>query len=305
MQFSMLPFNTISANQWFELIVRGRQEDNTYIYEVTTISPTFNASAQEEGYYVRASQGEVEDLKNSYNVRKLSFAEVVHISDCLYSGLTVFPPSLDVIKELIGNGGIARYFEELEEKFPSPPSFTLSLKMMSDRVNEKYFGHGWRSLILSFFSAIANFYLKYNLYMETGVRWPGNTCSWVDKVINQIKTIQKIYLTTLQVNREILHETMNIPLADLEKMTLEDVKALRRKAALKLHPDRHPNLVEPHEKEKINANFDKVYKVISNFEKLLTLRKKFFVEDKEEEKQKLVDEPLAFRATPIVEDEVD
>jgi hypothetical protein len=280
----------MTERQWFDMLAEDQnQEEKTYIHELWIGSRfTFDGEVYEPGtYYVRDSLESIEELREALKkakklrgetcrVRKLSFSELLYFSERFASSLAQLIPSAEEVKEWVATGQASRSFDELAEL----PPLIGGLKRMRDAVRVKYFNGGWRSVVRSCFSAIANFFLKYNLYAETGIYWPGNSCSWANKIIHQINQVNRAFALAVKANQQLLSECLEIPLEELLQMEKKEVKKRWQKKALETHPDKFPAKVE---------EFKKIKSVYRDFEELAKLREKFDWDELDLSKLSLID----------------
>lgn len=282
--------HTMTERQWFDMLAEDQnQEEKTYIHELWIGSRfSFEGEVYEPGiYYVRDSLESVEELRGAlkkttklggeiYRVRKLSFSELLYLSERFASSLAQLFPSVDEVKEWVAIGEASRSFAELAELH----TLTLDLKRMRDKVRTKYFNCGWKSMVRSCLSAIANFFLKYNLYAETGIYWPGNSCSWADKIIHQINQVNNAFALAIKANQQLLSECLEISLEELLQMEKEEVKKRWRAKVLQTHPDKFPAKAE---------QFKKIKSIYRDFEELARLREKFDLREVDLSKLSLID----------------
>lgn len=296
------PLNTMTVSQWFNMLASSEQQEEfpAYIYEVIASSKfEINNQQQESGtYYMRATKDDVNnnlnDLKGVAKVRKLPFSEIVYLSDCFSTIIPKIIPSGDAIKELVEQSETASY---LEQNIAS----TAGLERMKNKVQEKYFD-GWMGVFRKFFSAIANFFRKYDSYLETGIYWPGSSISYANKVIDQINRLKKVYLNkVIPLSREKLIQRLDIKKEEAENLSFEDIKKIYKKKIILLHPDKNFNLP----KEEIDQKFQQVNKVFGDYAELMKVCKAMGFKDleevlKNEKKPSSAGSPLSFRVEPIL-----
>ncbi len=299
MQFPML-YSILKRDQWFELLAQNSTGEKTYIYEVTEEnavqnnppSPDKEADSDCAISYKRLSARDLAKLDPLASARKLSFSEIVYLSDG-YTGFFINSlPAVDQIKDLVNEGEAARVFSSF-------PFAMANLALMNDRVKVKYFNSDWMGKFRSFFSAISNFFRKYNLYIETGVYWPGDSSSWANQLVNQFDVAKKVLVVASELSKEKVSECSKVPLDHIKKMSSDDVKKLRKLCALKNHPDKSQDNVE---------KFKEINKLTHDLEELLKLEEKCLkIGEKRQIKAQLKKSPLklripkhgAFQAKPL------
>jgi hypothetical protein len=295
--------STMKVGEWFFMLAHTDEhlDEKTRVYEMvagsTFIFNNKRDQPREPGtYYLRVSKAELQNLPPTCKVKKLSFSEIVFLSDIFSTVMPQAIPEDNVIQELIERGDASLY---LEKEIGS----TVGLEKMRDKVQTKYFEKGIMSFVRSIFSALCNFFRKYNRYVKTGIYWPGNSCSYADKVIAQMNLIKKIYVEkVIQASTEELSKNLGIPYEEIEHMELEEIRKLYKKKIIQLHPDKNPGQSDGELFKKLNA-------VFLDFEKLDGLRAKFGLDNKEKLQTLKIPEvvpsdpeviPLSFRVGPIL-----
>jgi hypothetical protein len=287
----------MTVSNWFSMLSKERQEDSTYVYEVNASAKfKFNDFEQEPGqYFIRASKENVDYLKGKCKVTKLSFSKIVYLSD-LFSMPKLYAETKE--KELpkaAQEGTASKYLEDI---FGSP----LGLQQMRDRTDEKYFKKGLKGLILRFFSAIANFFRKYNLYLTTGIYWPGNSCAYAKKVIDKLNRVNgEMVKLAIQLSAEILSKEFNISYEEMIKMPFSEVKRHYKKKALLFHPDKQ---LTPEVQQEAAEKFRKINRIYRDFENLLLFKDKsgldISIKSEDKKSPSTNKEPFPFRVAPAL-----
>lgn len=283
---------------------------STYVYDVMAPNEFyFNGCMQEPGfYYMRAPEEEAKQLSQSFEeeakklsplcepllgrVRKLSFSELVFISDVFTS--RVLPPD-DEVRALVEKGDASKFFEKEVEAIASQ-----GLENMRDKVWTRYFEHGIMGIVRRFFSALANFFLKYggeeedDSAYETDIIWPGNSCHYADQVVEQITRVKKIFLQmAFQASKEVLSNNLDLSLEEFEQAEFSDLKKRYYKKMLSLHPDKNPD-------EAATSQFKAVNQTWHDFVQLQQLVEKYDVELPDADEMDLKDDlesPLPAKKT--------
>lgn len=313
---SFYSIETLSGVEWFGMLAnekvsqvdseRGsghKQDEETYIYEVssddyfsfkTEIFYLKNKNGEEikddQGnkienlnpllhlkkpgiYYMRGSKKDAEKLSLSCQVNRLSFSKLVYLSDVFYSIFikSNLPNHVD-LSALVDRGEASRYFQR---EFASVKS--EGLQIMREKVWRKYFNQGVMGWIRRFFSALANLFIKYNRYIETGIYWPGSSCNYADKVIDRLNRIKRIFLRqAYEASEKVLSKRLDIPLDHLKEMNFDEIKATYRTKVLRIHPDKNKALDAAEQ-------FNRLNRVWKDFEELSKLKEKWEVEMHQEE----------------------
>lgn len=274
-----LSLDNMTVGQWFNKMLANEEldqtmQDNTRVYEVRASDVfTFNDGLHQPGvYYMKARPHQVEELRheeldNSVSVRKLSFSELVYLSDLFSTVLEDFILKKEDVEKLVNQGGASYYFEnELVS--------TKDLEIMRERVWTKYFDQGVMAIVRRIFSALINFLRKYNNTTETGITWPGDSCHYADQVIQQVNKqankIKSVFISFAYAkSKEIVSESLGMSLEELESLQMSDLKKCYNKKALQLHPDK--NLGDPNVAEK----FREINRVWEDFVALSKLKDQF------------------------------
>lgn len=277
----------MTANQWFGMLVneienQGEEQEpsaqnrQTRIYAVKADEEfVFNDAVHEAGvYYMRARPEQAEELNNQpldLSVGKLSFSDIVYVSDLFTAVINKLIPEENEIDRLIDQGEAACYFKNELSMAPAE-----SLETMRQKVWTKYFDQGIMGFVYRFFSALANFFKKYNNIAapDTNVFWPGNSCHYADQVIQdlnqKLNKIKPIYIQyAYKASKEIVSDSLGVPLEELENLEMRDLKKFYNKKVLQLHPDK--NQSDPKASEK----FEKINRTWGDFVELRKLKQQF------------------------------
>jgi len=238
--------DTISPNQWFKLLANEKleqaielNEEASLVYEVDAINDfLFHDECYPAGiYYMRTHRKRCVDLFDQVFVRKLTFSEIVFLSDIIVSELI---PEKEKFDELVKTGNLSDYFEEEMNSIP-----VNGLEIMRAKVWKRYFNQGIMGFVIRIFSIISNFFNKLLLRcsdIETGITWPGDCCHYADQVVKQIKRHKIVFIKySYELSKDILSECLEIPLGELEKTEISKLKKLYHDEALHLHPDKNSN----------------------------------------------------------------
>lgn len=257
----MYKFEEMLVTQWFDMLTTNDdQKDPTYVYQLNASQDfAFDGQNKIAGiYYIRTDKESIEKLEPFCTVTKLSFSEMVYLSDVFSRALS---PGEDEIKNLAAKGEAFRYLEDLEKDLPS----TVGLKNLSEKIAVKYFDNSTMGFIRRIFSALNNIFRKYNLYLSTGIYWPGDSCTYAVKVVSRIdRILPTLVKTALEASKEILSKCLEITLEDLESMELGELKKNYHKKILTLHPDKNK---DPKAQEK----FEEINQVWGDYSHLINL----------------------------------
>lgn len=322
---TLYSLNTMTVTEWFNMLANQKkvQEEEepddlagpkdsgaSLVYEVDASEPFFLTKIAPEDlfddmgqvkldvamnikdggvYYMRALPQQVEEMRSNnpsvdFQIRKLSSSEIVYLSDiysmAIQNDLTTHNPEL---KKRVVDGEASRYFtKELDVT-------VAGLETMRDRVWTKYFDQGVMGFLYRIFSAIANFFTKYREYTtDTGIIWPGNTCSYADKVVKQINRLKAMYvLYALEGSKRIVSERLGVSLDELEGLKVTDLKKYYHKKVMLLHPDK--NQQDP----KAGDKFGKVNRAWGDFVELNKLKQRFEHELEDAEAEAIKKDALA------------
>lgn len=249
-----------TVSQWFQTLAQDSLKgEASHIYSMRVQEPfEIDDNKLEVGvYYVRAVKDDIEEVRPFCKVRKLPFSELVYLSDVFSRVLPLILPVDDEIKNLVDKGETARF---LEKEVP-----TKGLERLRVVIADKYFDHSLTGTVRRFFSAIINFFRKYNLYIETGIFWPGDSIAYADKVIAKVEGIkQEFAKNALELSKEVLSDRLDISLEVLESLNLEEIKKLSRKKLFVLHPDKNPS-------DDASDKFNALNRVWNDFNQLVEL----------------------------------
>jgi hypothetical protein len=246
------------------------QKDPTHVYMMqASANFAFNNSFQTPGlYYLRASKQLAESLNNNvYKVRKLSFVEIVYIYD---SNFNLFQQTAKRLLSFEENASTEiNNFVNLYS--------TKALEKMRDKVKVKYFDQGMRGVVLSFFSAISNFFMKYIKaagVCDTGIYWPGNSSSYADKVIKKIQEVKNIILdVAIEVSRDQISKHLEIDSKELARMSFSDINSLRKRKIRLLHFDKNLTFDSAADSA-AHTQYCKINAAFKHFQALIELREK-------------------------------
>lgn len=275
----------ITISEWFNMLAneKPQQEDDefesmedsdvaTYVYRISSTTPFWcNQTMQEPGTYFMRTSSENAAKFLDHQARKLSFLELVYISDVF----SIFVDTLIPNNDLANEGRLAQYFEEEIETISSK-----GLEVMREKVWNKYFDKGLMGIVCRFFSALANFFIKYSNYIETGIIWPGNSCAYADQVVDRLNRIKTSFIrTAYKASKEVVSDRLGISLDEFDGMQFNAIKKIYYQKAMQLHPDK--NLGNPN----AAAEFRKVNQAWKDFIGLTLLKQKFNVEICKEKEQ--------------------
>ena len=184
-------YEMMTITQWFDMLSDdSRRNDNpTHIYKLTA-HEDFKADGhlKEAGiYYTRTVKENIEDFVPFCTIHKLSFSELVYLSDVFSWVVSAALPKDDMLRDLVEKGEAATFFDR---EIVS----TQGLENLKKKVKLKYFDESLKGTVRRVFSSLINFFRKYNLFIETGIHWPGDSCDYADKVIAKIDRIKRIFL---------------------------------------------------------------------------------------------------------------
>jgi hypothetical protein len=278
--------DTMTIPEWFKLLANEESQQNeeeekqqeidgTYVYEVQTDQHLVLANEVDLSpgiYYMRTSEDNASKIQFCH-VRKLSFSEIVFLSDIFTTVVTSLIPDPQEMKDIADKGESSKYFTEEMNSIPCK-----GLEVMRERAWKKYFDKdlGLMAYVRRFFSAIANFFLKYNQFVDTGIYWPGNSCRYADQVVDQINRIKRVYIRqAYEASKEILCDRLGILPEEVEQKDFETMRLIYRKKILQVHPDKNkdPNA---------NDQFNKVNRAWGDFGQLHKLKDEFKVDQYEE-----------------------
>lgn len=262
------PLTELSTDIWFNLLVED-QDEKTHLYEVQSDHTfTYQGSILGPDIYLARASEKILNLEGVHKVRKLSFSELVYLSDCYSTELLRFlTPSQDEADALIKEGKVADYFEDIENDFPAFLDASFTLKKMAERVQIKHFNRGIGGKLKRFFSLIANFFLKYDLYLETGIYWPGDSCVYANKVAQKINKLKNLFLSFEEGNKKLLAERLEISLEDFKGMDSQEIKKVWKEKILLVHPDKSPDEGD---------RFTQINTIFRDFEALQKLHARFY-----------------------------
>lgn len=309
--------NTMTISQWFSMLANEKpnleaeaeveaenhdQELNepTYIYQIIAKeSFVFEAKPLEEDdleeddledkakdlreagiYYLRGTPEDVDGLPVGCQTVKLSFSDLVYLSDIFSQSMSSLIPAQEGLNEIVQQGTAFQYFEKSIDSIKPQ-----GLQTMREKVWQRYFAQGLTGTVRRFFSAIANFFRKYRVAVETGIYWPGNSCNYADKVVGQVNRMKRIFIRqAYEASKETVGERLGIPSENLKAMKFEDIKSVYYKKALLVHPDKNPN-------SDTVAQFQKVSSIWRDFDRLANLKEKFQVDHYQDEDPKIERKP--------------
>ena len=255
-------FSTMTVFQWFEMLsYDDLQESRTHVYRIDASEPfEIDQVEQEAGiYYIRTVKDTIEQFEPFCTVSKLSFSEIVYLSDIFSRVVPLIFPTDDEFTKLVETGGVAKLFEN---EVPS----MRGLESLRVKIGAKYFDNSWMGAVRRVFSALINFFRKYNLYIKTGIYWPGNSCHYADKVVAKINHIKLAFAkTALEVSKEVLSDRLEISLEQLESMDIGQLKKIYHKKVLAVHSDK--NHTDPLAADK----FQEINQVWGDFNELVKL----------------------------------
>lgn len=249
-------FNSFTPYDWFNLLSNDTptEKGSTYIYQVNANSDFVckkddsreaieeNLVAYEKGIYLLRTEMDDKDLvtlKEKYKVTKLNFLDIVCISDVCINYLTKMEQPK---KEEYSEAGIGN----LTSKVNFCTVNIEGLENLQKKIKVKYFENGVKAAVRSIFSALYNFFVKYRLIrsgIESAIYWPGNSCTYADKVIANyhhiIKEIHKKEVPiALEISKKHLSEHLDISVDELNKLDLSEIKKRYYRFSLENHPDK-------------------------------------------------------------------
>lgn len=274
--------DTMGVKEWFDMLnnqTQPEQENDeqqaaTYVYSVrSTDYFDLNNAIQEPGiYFMRISPAIAEELSqnDSLKLHKLSFSELVLITDVFSVIVKESIPNDEEIQEIVERGDATDYFNE----FPS----TEGLVEMRKKVWTKYFNSGLRAIVCRFFSALSNFFIQYNKSIDTGIYWPGNSCTYADQVVDQLNRIKRIFIHRVyEANKEILSDHLGKTVEELQGVGFGVIKKLYMQKALQFHPDKNSDDAAA------AAQFTNINRIWTEFVKLHQLKEDFKADQLEDE----------------------
>ncbi len=268
--------NSLTHIQWFDMLATennqpkeadaGKVVPPMHIYEVR-IRKALHISPEEGGtltpgvYYMRASKEYIKILPTHCRAKKLSFAQLVHLSD-LYSATIKNKMPANRLKEIAAEGNLAERFEEEIKKIRSE-----GLKKMRTTVWTKWYEKGWMGIVCRCISAIGNLFRKYDLYTYTGIFWPGNSCNYADKVVENINRMKtNILFNAINVSQENIYTILEVPQEEKREISFAEIRRRYRRKLREIHPDK--NIGDP-AKEELSR---KLTTAFSDFEKLIKIK---------------------------------
>ena len=166
-------------------------------------------------------------------VSKLSVSQLIYLSDIFSRILPTVFPNGDDLKKIVEKGEAAKWNAEVAS--------TGGLESLRDKIKLKYFDNSLTGILRKVFSAIINFFRKYDLYIETGIFWPGDSCHYADQVIAKIGRYKQAFTKiALAASKEVLGERLDLSLEELDSKGLSDLKKIYHKKISQLHPDKNP-----------------------------------------------------------------
>ncbi|CUI18054.1 hypothetical protein PNK_2460 [Candidatus Protochlamydia naegleriophila] len=245
---NLIPMQNVNIDLWFQLISRQASEPEQselpelYIYQCCLKeSLALEGSEEKEelakgDYFTLGAKGWDDQ---ALNPRKLSFTEIVHLTDVIVCAADIGGGSgmdLEEFNQLAMAGKLHERAEEFFQIFEKP---AIQIELMKERTAERYFS-GLSGRILSIFSSLANFFRKYDLQIYTTILWPGDSCHYADQVVSQIQGAKQLFLKEFlekaaRVNYNLLCEHLKV--AATGHHCAEDVKKLYFDLVRQLHPD--------------------------------------------------------------------
>lgn len=269
--------DNMTMPEWFHMLSNDEPEKNpenpqtTYVYEIRAYD-TFQVNEENPLpaglYYLRGSAEEVNLFASeSFEKTKLSFTQIIYLSDIFSVNIANMIPNAVSIKNLADEGEASRYF------YKDIDFVTKGLETMREKVWTRYFDQGFVGLVRRFFSAIANFFLKYDEYMDTGIDWPGNSCAYTDQVVDLInKRLKKPFICkAYKASRNALCERLELSVEDLESMDQVVLKKEYHEKVKQFHPDKNKSL-------KAADQFKAINRVWGDFVELRKLKENFKVD---------------------------
>lgn len=235
-----LPFKDglMKPSEWFSMLsnIEGEKEPSRIFQVNVTSNISFKDQEINPGsYFIRTSEESLACLKklSSARVRKLHSSELIYISDLMTKN--VFQKILEkneILEEVNKGNGAAFLTAFLAENFPSAEG----LEEIRDKIQSRYFENSLSFILRRFFSAIANFFRKYNLYRTTGIYWPGNSHTYVCQVIAKRQNLIDI---VLEANQEQLAKHLEVSLDQVKESNLDVLRKEYLAKAKELHPDQN------------------------------------------------------------------
>jgi hypothetical protein len=302
--------NTMTVTQWFDMLAAENNQPKEadankvvlpmHIYEVNVRKDFYINPAEvltPGVYYMRASKEYIKILPIHCKAKKLSFAQLVHLSDCFSTVIKNMMPA-DRLKDTAEEGNLANQFEEIKKVRPE------GLKKMRAVVWTKWYEKGWVALIRRCFSAIGNFFKKYDLYIYTGIYLPGNSCTYADKVVENIHRIKTVILSNaINISQENVYDILEVPQEEKGVISFDEIKRRYRRKMLQVHPDR--NNGDP-VKEELSRRLTTSF---SDFEKLIKIKEELAGNpvkiDQEPERKLEPDEQKPHNLNPLPIDTLD
>jgi hypothetical protein len=259
-------FEDMTIPQWFEMLSGfddHPDSEKTHVYRLETdISLDVNGNQQPKGlYFLRAGGNEVESLKPRCRMNKLTFSEIVYLSDIFSRSLIEDIPTEDEIEVLANKGQVSGYFDR-------EIGSAEGLRNLAAKIKPVYFDDSLTGMVRRVLSAIWNFFRKYNLYIETGIGWPGDSCTYAGQVVRKMERAKLAFLKIgFEASKEQLARQLNITLPELEQKTLQDLKKMYHKKVLVQHPDKSPAVKKAHQQ------FSAINRVWGDYNEILRLIK--------------------------------
>lgn len=248
----------MKPSEWFSIlssVEAEKREESTSVYQLNITSKLSSQGLELEigSYFGRTNETGLEEVKklSFVRVRKLTSSELVYFTDIMTRNVSEKIVEKKEILDQVKKGEGASFLTAfLEENFPS----TEKLEEIKVKIKARFVENGFKGFICSIFSAIANFFRKYNLYRTTGIYWPGNTHSYVCKVIAKR---QNLIDAVLEANKKELSKNLGIPFEQFVTSQPDDLKKIYRDKVLELHPDKS--------KEKSHESFQQLERVWKDF----------------------------------------
>lgn len=242
---NLIPMQNVNIDLWFQLLSRQAdapiehgERPELYIYQCCLNESLVSEEAEiVKGDYFTLSTKDWDS--QVLNPRKLSFTEIVHLTDILVDAAEIEGGDgidLEELNQLAMAGKLHERAEEFFQVFEKP---AVQLKQMREKTAERYFS-GLSGRLLSIFSSLANFFRKYDLQIYTAILWPGDSCHYADRVVNQIQEIKQRFLKeflekAVRMNYHVLCEHLKV--AATGHHSAEEMKKLYFDLVRRLHPD--------------------------------------------------------------------